>query len=139
MLVELVTVAAIVSHSESSKPHVRYAMAAALIAGSGEKRYEPPTEKEVKPPKDAVPQPGKLPAPVYGEERKTKLAQGVNNEELARRIDRLEEENRRLRSQSGVAPPQGSPPGARLAPSQMIPGCALRFTRGIPKARARSG
>jgi hypothetical protein len=144
--------------SDIVKPqNVRLAMAGALLLASGEKRYEPPEMIERVAPADApVPDAGTLPAPVRtplreepGRESPAVLADAPRsealpaqtgrqllaqasptNEDILRRLERLEEENRRLRQQQGQMPTNSIPaPTAMPAPvqrgstpAQMIPG-----------------
>lgn len=155
MLMEALVVAAVGVHPpRSSGPRVRLAMAAALIAGNGQKRYEPPTIETVPsppiPPESGTlpappPQPGigspsvvpdqpgvpvraTLPAPLASSER-TQVAQAApSTSDILQRLDRLEQENQRLRQELEASkgnstqptPPGSSPRGQ--APAQMVSG-----------------
>ncbi|MBI1308946.1 MAG: hypothetical protein GC129_03665 [Proteobacteria bacterium] len=133
---------------------VRLAMAAALFSAAGQKRYEPPELVEkpappnLSPPKrEAAPakiraplhpgQPERDAPPILAERPKTeklpapirmdRFAQATTNDDILRRIERLEQENRRLREQLKENPPSAQSPGSpspqkHSTPAQMIPG-----------------
>ncbi len=143
-----------------NSPHVKLAMAAPLLLANGEKRYEPPTQVEVKAPQDSVPPatldlPSPVRTPLHAEQRplsaptdagpraealpaptsRQLIAQAPQtNEEILRRLERLEQENRELRQKvnpqtaapppaSAVPPPAAAGPAPQgRAPAQMIPG-----------------
>lgn len=159
MIAEFATAALLFSGGVDAKPpgRTRFAMAAALVSAAHQKRYEPPeiVEKPAAPsaglPKSKTmpapvraplhqpaakepdvsgqPRAGRLPAPIQA----GRFAQAApSNEDILRRLEKLEEENRRLRDQvkGGAVPPaSGSPaspsPERKAAPAQMISGWRL--------------
>ncbi|MFG1225660.1 hypothetical protein [Xanthobacter wiegelii] len=156
MLIEGLVVAALgAPQIESARPPVRLAMAAALIAGNGQKRYEPPTIEEVPAPKtppeaarlpapppqqglaraEIVPEvPGvpvrqTLPAPIAGSERRQLAQAAPSTDDILRRLDRLEQENQRLRQELEAEKKRAAGPATggstlqpRQAPAQMVSG-----------------
>jgi hypothetical protein len=176
MLTEYVTAAVLIAapvndNSESRPSHMKVAMAAALLLANGEKRYEPPEEKEIKGPQYAAPpltaeMPSPVRTPLHPQREAlpktdTPLAESMpsptgqmllaqaspSNEEILRRLEQLERENRQLRQQNapqpGFAPASAPPPAAAprgRTPSQMIPGWRVSlypwnaegFTSGDP-------
>jgi hypothetical protein len=139
MLTEIALTTALLAgpapQAEAEAPRVRLGMVAGLLLASGEPRYEPPGEVEVKVPKEAAaPKQGKLPAPVRSplHAKQTQanslpaptgrqlLAQSSGNDDILRRLERLEEENRRLRQQLQSQPTPS--PQRRGTPAQMISG-----------------
>lgn len=129
---------------------VQYAMAAGLLVAAKQERYEPPTEQEVKAVNPQAPKAEALPAPVISprmprfettaripeikEEAlpaplpSERLAQtGASQDEILKRLERLEEENRRLRqqlpqNQPAAAPAQSGGLSPQRLPVQMVPG-----------------
>ncbi len=121
--------------------NVQYAMAFGLVEAFSQKKYEAPKEQEVKADTSQPLVPEALPAPVMKpreiEKRATdfipadpspdRLAQATSQEEILKRLERLEEENRRLRQQAQPNTPQTPPaqsggPVAQRLPAQMVPG-----------------
>lgn len=160
MLVEFATAAVLITGGADPQfvsRDIKLAMAAALVGAGGEKRYEPPELVERPAPATGVsPKSGSMPAPVRGRSnneperdappvgaskpvagrlpapiQEQRFAQASpSNEELLRRLERLEEENRRLREKDKSSSlPSGSSLNTnmerRSAPSQMIPGWRL--------------
>ncbi|MFG1225280.1 metallophosphoesterase family protein [Xanthobacter wiegelii] len=155
MLVEgLVTVVLHSAGTKAPRPPVRLAMAAALIGANGQKQYEPPTIETVPTPstppspgvlsapppqqgiastplvpeQPGVPVQGKLPAPLAGSERMQMAQAAPSNSEILQRLDRLEQENQRLRKELEASKGQpalpavpNAPPRGQ-APAQMVSG-----------------
>ncbi|WP_370101451.1 hypothetical protein [Bradyrhizobium yuanmingense] len=99
-------------------------MAAGLLVAAKQPRYEAPTEQEIKADTPQPPKAEAMPAPVMA----PRMAQASpSQDEILKRLDRLEEENRRLRQQLPQNQPAASsaPPGApspQRLPAQMVPG-----------------
>jgi hypothetical protein len=150
LLSAVLTAAAVLAPSATDQPpkRVQYAMAAGLLVAANQGRYEAPTEQEIKAVDPKPPETGTMPAPVMaprmqprqssdGAEIKPeqlpaplqthRFAQASPQDEILKRLERLEEENRRLRQhlpQNQSAPPPAQPggPSPQRLPVQMVPG-----------------
>ncbi|OYZ99751.1 MAG: hypothetical protein B7X99_06770 [Rhizobiales bacterium 17-65-6] len=147
---------------------VHRAMAAMIIGGNGQTPYEPPKPEvvpapaeapqatplpaplpsiaRVPPPKppapDGRPRPGTMPAPIAGApEPPRRLAQAPSNEEILRRLEQLEQENRQLKQQmnsgAGAAPAGTLQP--HQIPAQMVPGWRVSLYSWNREGEARGG
>ncbi|WP_371349426.1 hypothetical protein [Ancylobacter sp. IITR112] len=143
MLLSAVAMLGLVVGGEPT-PHVHRVMGMLLLGGNGQVPFEPPTPEQAPPPgepswADALPaplpsiatgpqpeppspdgraRPGQMPAPPP-----VRLAQSPSNEEILRRLEQLEQENRQLKQQvtgGGAAPAATVQP--RQLPAQMVPG-----------------
>lgn len=148
---------------------VHRTMGMMLLGGNGQVPYETPTPEVVAPPAEAPaaaerlpaplssiaetpapapppadgrPRPGQMPAPLAGSiaaEKPVQLAQTTTNEEILRRLEQLEQENRQLKQQMGA----GSGGGQALSPAvpraQMVPGWRISLYDWNPEGVARGG
>jgi hypothetical protein len=114
-------------------PNIRLAMAMGLIEAYTQKHYDPPKQQEVKADtaKNIVPE--SLPAPVMSQRQAEQTGPDVipsgrlaqaSQDEILKRLERLEEENRRLKQQAqpNSSVTQSGGPTTQRLPAQMVPG-----------------